>query len=64
MIDKSDPFVKRVRADMAEIYRKVRADSPAIARLLFKRERQCFKELVYSTFETGPNPLLHDRSSP
>lgn len=59
MIDKSDPFIRRVRSDMAEVYRNVREDKPAIARLLFKREQKCAADLrAYLWNGAAINPLL------
>lgn len=37
------PEAAKVRADMAGLYRKLRKDNPAMARLLFRRQKDCLK---------------------
>ncbi len=42
----TDEVRAKIRKDMADLYRKVRKDNPAMARLLFKREKYCLKIML------------------
>jgi len=47
---KRHPYVAGVRHDVATVYRKVRADNPAIARLLYKRFKEAEEKTIASLF--------------
>jgi len=42
---KKDPYVAAVRKDMADVYRNMRKDNPAAARLLRRRYMMAYFEL-------------------
>jgi hypothetical protein len=54
--DRSPPVVK-ARRDMAEIYRQMRADNPAMARLLFCRMRSAQRVLTDAIFASSNGSL-------
>jgi len=47
---KHHPYVADVRRDVAGVYRNVRADNPAIARLLYKRMKEAEEKTIASFF--------------
>lgn len=44
---KREPWIARVRKDMADVYRGVRKDSPAMARLLHQRYKAAYEMLSF-----------------
>lgn len=51
-----DPFYKKKRAEMAQMYRNIRQSRPDIARLLFKAQRERIKELSDKLFTMAQSP--------
>lgn len=45
-----DPVNARDRAEMAAMYRKIRKDNPAIARLFYRRQRMMVDEMSKRIF--------------
>ena len=46
----SDKIRVNIRQDMADMYRKIRKDNPAMARLLAKRQRELIAKLSVMIF--------------
>jgi hypothetical protein len=63
-VSKRDPWVAAARKDMADVYRAVRKDSPAFARLLKRRYDAVYKELEVEfhkiVYETGTSTVGED----
>ncbi len=52
---KRHPYVADARRDAVAVYRKVRADNPAMARLFYKRTKEAEEKLIARLF-TGSEP--------
>jgi hypothetical protein len=62
---KRHPDVADARRDVVDVYRKVRANNPAIARLLYRRMKEAEEKTIASLFtgsetEGGLSELLND----
>ncbi len=62
---KRHPYVADARRDVVAVYRKVRTDNPAMARLLYSRFKESEEKLIASLFtgsgtEVGLGALLND----
>ena len=47
---KRHPYVADARSDVVVVYRKVRADNPAMARLLYTRFKEAEEKMIASLF--------------
>lgn len=53
----SDPIAAKNRNDLATMYRNLRKDNPALARLLFKRLKAAEDALIEKMFSGTPGGL-------
>jgi hypothetical protein len=57
---KRHPIRAAIRADVAQGYRKIRKDNPAIARLLYRRARAAEAAMVDLVLRGEPHSSLSD----